>query len=218
LESDVDFLHYVGHATPDGLECPDGRMLDVATVAETGVTAFCLNACQSYTQGRRLIEAGALGGVVTHGDVGDEMAHRVGGTLARLLNNGYSLAAALDVAGETHPVGAQYGTVGAGQISLAQGGSAGPCLWRVLPGGDEYRVRVETFATHPYPQSGSYLQFHVDGSDGAYLRPGTAGPFETSASELRTVLETSLPPPFLIGEELRWGEDAIAKLQTTEKS
>jgi hypothetical protein len=215
----VDFLHYVGHATPDGLECPDGRMLDVATVAETGVTAFCLNACQSYTQGRRLIEAGALGGVVTHGDVGDEMAHRVGGTLARLLNNGYSLAAALDVAGETHPVGAQYGTVGAGQISLAQGGSAGPCLWRVLPGGDEYRVCVEIFTTHSLRQgAGSYLQFHVDGSDGAYLSPGTAGPFETSASDLRAVLETSLPPPFLIGEELHWGEDAIVKLQTTEKS
>jgi hypothetical protein len=213
LESDVDFLHYVGHATPDGLECPDGRMLDVATVAETGVTAFCLNACQSYTQGRRLVEAGALGGVVTHGDVGSEAAHRIGATISRLLNNGYPLGAALDVSGTVHPIGHQYSVIGEEDVSVVQSGTAGPTLWILSQSTDDYELRVRRYTTPMEDHKvGGFIQIHVEDDDIAHLTPTTVGRLRASHREIRNTVETDNPPPFLIDGDLYWGKNAVQAL------
>jgi hypothetical protein len=214
LESDVDFLHYVGHATPDGLECPDGRMLDVATVGETGVTAFCLNACQSYTQGRRLIEAGALGGVVTHGDVGDEMAHRIGAMLARLLNNGYPLGAALQVTGIVYPVGAQYSVVGQEDFSVGQGSSGWPVLWKANRTSGGLEIKAMSFSAQFLRGGvGGYVQYHFGGKDVIYPVPSVVGPFEVDSDEIRSISRTKLPPPILIDDELLWGRNVEQTLR-----
>ncbi|MFC7136174.1 hypothetical protein ACFQRB_05605 [Halobaculum litoreum] len=50
IERETDYLHFIGHATAEGLECVDGR-LDVADVDHSGVRLFCLNACRSFRQG-----------------------------------------------------------------------------------------------------------------------------------------------------------------------
>src|SRR5699024_12393364 len=64
LTDSTDFVHYIGHIEAGGFECVDGT-LDAGTLDAVGVDAFLLNACQSYEQGMRLVEAGAIGGIVT---------------------------------------------------------------------------------------------------------------------------------------------------------
>jgi hypothetical protein len=212
LASDVEFVHYVGHATPDGLGCPDGR-LDAGTVTETGVTAFCLNACQSYTQGRRLIDAGALAGVVTHGEVISEEAHGIGATLGRLLNDGFSLAGALDVAGRVHPVGGQYAVVGETGTSVCQPASAYAELWRPTATPTGFDVGIETYSVPSRDfEPGAYGQWDVEACDELLLLPGRQGPFDVTPDELRDVLTANVPPPVYLNGDLHWGARALTVL------
>jgi hypothetical protein len=181
--------------------------LDVATVAETGVTAFCLNACQSYTQGRRLVDAGALGGVVTHGEVDSHRAHAVGATLARLLNAGFPLAAALDIVGETRSSGGQYAVVGGGGVSITQSGSGPPNVWRVTATGgtDAVRIRPETYAASMQRFGvGAFQQSVLADDDEYHLVPGDHGPFGSSVPELRGELDYDLSAPLLLDGQLHW--------------
>ena len=94
LAEDTDFLHFVGHVTDDGMVCHDGE-LDTRTVARTGVDAFFLNGCRSYEQGRALLTAGSVGGIVTVDDVNDVEASRAGNAFALLLDAGFPLYAAV---------------------------------------------------------------------------------------------------------------------------
>ncbi len=119
LADQSDFLHYIGHIDDEGFDCVDGK-LDLSGVEEIGVSAFLLNACQSYTQGRRLIEGGGIGGIVTLSDVINEGAIRMGKTLAQLLNLGFPLYAALRIAKQESLMGARYTIVGDGRVSLTQ--------------------------------------------------------------------------------------------------
>ena len=115
----TDFLHYIGHVDGTGFECRDGK-LDASSLDAVGVDAFLLNACQSYEQGRRLIEAGSVGGIVTLNDVVNKEAVGIGETLARLLNAGFPLYAALEIAREQSYIGGSYGIVGDSRVQLAQ--------------------------------------------------------------------------------------------------
>jgi len=85
-----DFFHYIGHATEDGLRCPDGD-LDIRTLESVDLGVFFLNACRSYEQGLALTRRGAFGGVSTYADVINEDAVTAGETIARLLNRGFPL-------------------------------------------------------------------------------------------------------------------------------
>ncbi|MFB6197755.1 MAG: hypothetical protein ABEI52_05720, partial [Halobacteriaceae archaeon] len=79
LQQDVDLFHYIGHIDGGGFECVNGK-LDASTLGSVGVDAFFLNACQSYEQGLELIQAGAVGGVVTLRDVVNTGAVKIGRT------------------------------------------------------------------------------------------------------------------------------------------
>ncbi len=116
---DVDMLHYIGHAEPDGLHCADGT-LSLVSVDDTNVEAFVLNACRSFDQGRALIEAGAIGGLVTRQRIPTEAAAEVGRRVAELLNLGYSLRAVADVLRGTTDTGDLYQIVGDGGHTVAQ--------------------------------------------------------------------------------------------------
>ena len=119
LSTQTELLHYIGHVNTDGFECADGQ-LDATTLDSVGVDAFLLNACQSYEQGMALIEAGAIGGVVTLSDILNSEAVTIGQTLAGLLNCGFPLRAALEIArGETF-IGADYLVLGDGNLAIAQ--------------------------------------------------------------------------------------------------
>ncbi|TKX83872.1 caspase family protein, partial [Halorubrum sp. SS5] len=61
LESDVDFLHYIGHVDDRGMQCADSYLDLTDEDLEIGVSAFLLNACQSYQQGEALVHRGSRG-------------------------------------------------------------------------------------------------------------------------------------------------------------
>ncbi|MFC5973315.1 hypothetical protein ACFPYI_18450 [Halomarina salina] len=137
FQSDVDFVHYIGHVDERGFRCHDGH-LDANALAGVGIDAFFLNACTSYQQGMALIEAGAVGGVVTVDDVVNTGATAVGRMLARMLNAGFPLQSALDVASDESLIGAQYLVVGDGNTEIAQS-----------EGGVTFVLRLERQAERP---------------------------------------------------------------------
>jgi hypothetical protein len=117
LNDDCTLFHYIGHVTEAGFACSDGY-LDVATVDEVGVECFLLNACESYRQGVKMVNRGAVGGVVTFTDVLDAEAVRVGQLLTRLLNAGFDLRSSLAITQSHTTATDQYLVVGDGRLTL----------------------------------------------------------------------------------------------------
>lgn len=198
LESDVDFLHYIGHVDDDGFRCRDG-VLDAASLSAVGIDIFFLNACRSYRQGRRLIERGAISGVVTVEEITNSGAIRIGKALAELLDYGFPLRSALNVARDRSVVGSQYLVVGDGNADIAQAETGSALLADVSTGGDDYELDVTAFPTN---QGGMGSQFRpaVPGVDGVFLCPGTLPTFEVSRTTLREYFETSVFPVRFDGE------------------
>ncbi|MEF8855220.1 MAG: hypothetical protein V5A24_06995, partial [Haloarculaceae archaeon] len=146
LASRSEFFHYIGHTEYDGFECADGK-LDVARLEETGVDSFLLNACNSYNQGLNLIEAGAIGGIVTLNDIINDGAVRIGESVARLLNAGFPLRASLSIARKESVQGGQYIVVGDGGMTVTQAASRTPNSLRVSRSGGEFDLSMKTYAT-----------------------------------------------------------------------
>jgi hypothetical protein len=146
LSTQTDFLHYIGHIDRDGFECVNGK-LDAATLESVGVDAFLLNACQSYQQGMNLIESGSIGGIVTLSDVLNGEAVTMGRTLAGLLNAGFPLRAALDIARDESIIGGMYLVVGDGGLAIAQSASGNPNLLYIERDGLSFNLEVETYPT-----------------------------------------------------------------------
>lgn len=94
LQDDVDFLHFRGATTSDGLECLDGA-LEVLTLPEMNADCFLLEDAASFQPALALIHTGGIAGAVTMG-AGTEPSDP-GAVLAELLDFGFSIAAATDV-------------------------------------------------------------------------------------------------------------------------
>lgn len=202
LAQRTEFFHYIGHIDDRGFECPDG-MLDAATLETVGAQAFLLNACTSYKQGLELVRAGSVGGVVTLSDVGNTGAARVGRTFARLLNNGFPLYGALDVAGEESLSGAQYVVVGDGNVTVAQHSCGMAHVCYVDSSSSPFEVQ---FATYPSrDRMSGIFQPPIDSSDVHFLYSGSTGTFELSRSQLQDALDTRLIPVEVDGE-LTWSD------------
>lgn len=120
LARESDFFHYIGHIETDGFQCADGK-IDAATIESVNAKAFFLNACQSHRQGLHLIEAGSLGGIVTAADVENRQAVSIGSTVAKLLNCGFPLYGAIDLARVQTTTAEQYHIVGDGKTVGSQG-------------------------------------------------------------------------------------------------
>lgn len=201
LASDLEFLHYVGHIDGDGFECADGS-LDAATVDAVGVRSFLLNACQSYRQGLALVEAGSVGGVVTLEDVVNSGAVTVGRAIARLLDLGFPLRGALEIARSQSVVGGHYIVVGDGNVDIAQDENGMPILCDVARVGDgAYELSVTAYL----PREGGMgsLAFpYVAGNDTHFLAPGRLQTFRVTAAELRTFFRRHRFPVRFEGELL----------------
>jgi len=118
LQSDVDFLHYIGHVDDRGMQCTDDYLDLTAEDLDVGVSAFLLNARQSYQQGEALVHRGSRGGIVTLSDVANSPATQLGRIIARLMNSGFNLRAALYVAKRELITGHQYIVVGDGGTTI----------------------------------------------------------------------------------------------------
>ena len=201
LATPTDFLHYIGHISETGFACADGK-LDATTLDSVAVDAFLLNACQSYAQGMALIDAGAIGGIVTLTDVINSEAVRIGQTLARLLNCGFPLCSALELARDQSFIGGQYLVIGDGGLAITQFEGGTPYLYEIEPEENSFHVEVETFPTTQLGM-GTLVLPEIGQERRYYLSSGTVETFELSADELGELLERETAPLRISGT-LRW--------------
>jgi hypothetical protein len=205
LSAEADLLHYIGHIDGEGFECADGK-LDATTLAAAGPDAFLLNACQSYEQGAALIEAGAIAGIVTLSDVINSGAVRMGRMLARLLNRGFTVGSALEVARSDSIIGDQYTIIGDSGLSLARtdGGPPNVCVVRRCSS-DRYELEWQTHPSTSFGM-GSLVIPHLDGVDEHHLWSGDSRTFELTQSELRRFLSLETVPVKIDGS-LVWSDE-----------
>jgi hypothetical protein len=202
FRSDVDFLHYIGHIDDGGFRCADG-FLDAGTLADVNVDAFLLNACRSYDQGLSLIDAGAIGGITTLSDVPNEAAVEMGYTIGRLLNCGFPLRAALEVAKGESVIGSQYLVVGDGGATIAQTESGTPQLIELTEtDGDTYEIEINGYATSSFGMGTLFTPF-LAGASTYYLNSGKIDSYELSEAELQEFLLMENVPVRVDGS-LRW--------------
>jgi hypothetical protein len=201
LARQTGFLDYIGHTENEGFQCCDGS-LDTRTLEETGVEAFLLNACNSYHQGLGLVEAGGIGGIVTLQDIINEQGVQMGETIARLLNAGFPLRAALTIARDESIQGGQYIVVGDGGVSVSQGPVRTPSVFDVQQLGDEYELTITSYATDD-AGLGSTIKPLLGDRDEHYLSSGKIGSFTMAPNELKSFLQME-NVPFRIDDRLHW--------------
>ncbi|WP_254522088.1 hypothetical protein [Natrinema caseinilyticum] len=204
LAIESDFLHYIGHIDDAGFQCSDGK-LDAATVDSVGAKAFLLNACQSHDQGLALVAAGSIGGIVTLGNVANSGAVGIGSTIARLLNLGFPLYAALDIARQDSVVGQQYVMVGDGRTTIAQSETGIPNACIVTRNGNSIAADVRMY-TSAEIKRGCLFSPYLDPVTSYYVLPRATGRLSVSASQLEEFFDQGQFPVLLDGS-LQWSED-----------
>jgi hypothetical protein len=209
LREERSFLHYIGHTDEEGFECADGK-LDAAALENTGVDAFLLNACNSYQQGANLIEAGAIGGMVTLSEVFNEGAVRMGETIAQLLNAGFPLRAALTIARNESILGGQYIVVGDGGMTVAQPASRAPLMLDIVPSDDEYVVDILSYVTDN-TGIGALTVPHLESINKYFLTSGSLSEYHLDANSLRQFLKLE-EMPLQFNDQLYWSSTFAEKL------
>ncbi|WP_435066057.1 hypothetical protein [Halobaculum sp. EA56] len=205
LAGEHDFFHYVGHVDERGMDCADG-FLDLETLESTGVDAFLLNACSSYQQGMALVEAGALGGVVSLTDLPNSLATRVGRDLARLFDAGFPLYAALDVVGTGPFAGSAYSIVGDPMVQLCQCATAAPMIIDIVRAdGRELEVDFRSYPTLHFNQGTmSFAYFEQPRSH--YITGVEANGITVSAEKFEEEFDLG-KSPIRIDQELHWTDE-----------
>jgi hypothetical protein len=204
LAEETDFLHFVGHIDDEGVRCPDGH-LDLSTLDEIGVDAFLLNACHSHAHGEALIDEGAIGGIVTLGEIVNDGAVRVGSTIARLLDCGFPLGVAVEFAREESVIGAEYTVLGDGTLTIAQTESDTPHVLALdRATGDRFDVEFRTYTTAEAGLGGLFIPF-LESNDTYYLTSGTIGSFEVDREELDRLLSME-HTPVRVDDSLTWSD------------
>jgi hypothetical protein len=211
LTTQADFLHYIGHIDPTGFRCSDG-LFDARTLDTVGVDAFFLNACQSYEQGMALIDSGAIGGGVTLGNVIDTGALRIGRTMAGLLNRGFPLRPAMDLARDESLAGNEYLVIGDGGLAIAQAESGIPVLGEIERVGDnQFELTLDMYPTSQVGM-GSVTRPFIENEDEHHLSSSGTEKYELSTSDLEQFLELE-QIPVMIDENIKWSaEITLAEL------
>jgi hypothetical protein len=193
FQQNTDILHYIGHIDEQGFTCSDGS-LHASTLPEVGISAFILNGCQSYSQGRELIYGGADGGVVTLADVTNKTGIRFGTTVARLLSIGYPLNAAYQVSRDSIPSGYNYTLLGYGGVQVGQPQSGDPDICRIHEEGDEeYTVEFKSFLTSRW-KLGGVTTYSLSGNDEYHLLGNTSPRITVEHDELQEYLDVHNKP------------------------
>lgn len=204
LASGNDFLHYIGHIDDGGFGCADGQ-LDATTLDTVDTDAFLLNACHSYEQGMALIEAGAIGGIVTLNELFNHGAIQMGRTLARLLNCGFPLRSAVEIARDESIVGEQYLVVGDGGLTITQSNTIIPNLIEIEKVDDSFSVEYYMYPTSESGMGGMVSPY-LTTDNKRYLTSGSTRTFEVSQRELNQFLSIEDTPVKLDGN-LRWSSE-----------
>lgn len=212
LQSETDFVHYIGHVTEAGMQCADGY-LDARTLDNVGMRAFVLNACRSYQQGRALVDAGAIGGVVTLSNVTNVPATVVGQQIAQLLNSGFSLSSALNVIGNETVTGRQYVIVGDGNATLTLPQAGVVICLELTERDDQVELTYFTYPTTRRPL-GAIMTPYLDANPKQYLNGGRVTTFSTSRSEVEELLSNAGRIPVQLNGTLTWADQVFFKSET----
>lgn len=148
LAKPIDLIHFIGHIDEKGILCEDGYLDAETDIEEVRAVAFILNACTSVEQGRALIDKGAYGGIATLFDVPNSSATQLGRSLSRLLNRGFPIRAALNIARESSVLGRRWVSLGDSRLALTQAEGAFPTIINIEPMEDgTFDVEIECFET-----------------------------------------------------------------------
>ncbi|ACV10834.1 conserved hypothetical protein [Halorhabdus utahensis DSM 12940] len=205
FQRDTDFLHYIGHVDDEGFKCSDGY-LDVRSLSSVNISGFLLNACQSYVQGRALVDAGAVGGIVTLANIPNPTATSIGKTLARLLNSGFSIATARSFLEKDEQLAKRYMVVGDGYSNIVESQSGAPYYIEI-----EGNTRTPImFSIQGYPSPslsiGGLRSWHSKSFGYDYINPTRIEEMEMSKHEFDEFLSREDYPIF-INDELTWSDD-----------
>lgn len=194
LTSQTDFLHYIGHIEDYKFVCRDGG-LDVRTLDEVAVDTFLLNGCRSYDQGKQLIQAGSISGIVTYNDIGNDSATSVGQIIARLLNRGFSIRSALTITRDRQLVGNDYLVIGDGSVEITQSESGTPVLCEIAPHKNEdmYTVNISTYPTVTQGL-GSVFRPYIKSNSSYFITGGELPTFNLSLDSLAHFLRLEQIP------------------------
>jgi len=207
LRSNVDFLHYIGHVDDDGIRCADGY-LDTRHLSEVNVSAFLLNACDSYEQGRGLVDAGAMAGIATVTDIVNEAATSVGRTAAKLLNQGFSLAATVSIIKEYEQIGHHYLVIGDASASIVENQSGTPHRLSVdKKSTDRYETTMYGYPTLSTPL-GTIFTPQIDGVDTFCLNSGRMFQETLPRGDLLQFIHKQ-DVPIEFNESLQWSSEVI---------
>ena len=208
FERDTDFIHYIGHVDPKGFDCADGH-LDAGQIGDVGADTFVLNACSSYEQGQRLVDNGAIAGVVTLEDVISSMATKIGRTISRLLNYGFPVGSATNLIQKTMFSGGHYAVIGDSNATLAQTTVGIPEVHKISKASDcTYEIRIEVFESWNHA-TGSLYTPRAEGFDYRHIVPGEFGPWEVNRSMLSDHLDQGIFP-IIANEEFYWSQNTSA--------
>jgi hypothetical protein len=204
LATDADFLHYIGHVDPEGIRCADG-WLDTNSLETVNVTSFLLNACQSYEQGRGLVEAGSIGGIVTVTDVLNATAVKLGRTAANLIDIGFSLLSTLEILEKKSLAASQYMVIGDGTATVVRSQGGTPNLISIEPTEDEtYRTSITVFPSEQ-ASLGALFKPYVSGATQQYVNSGHVADYHLTEPELEEFLSMQRVPVEL-ENRLGWSE------------
>ncbi|WP_418284049.1 caspase family protein [Halorubrum sp. DTA46] len=205
LQSDVDFLHYVGHVDERGMQCTDEYLDLTDDDLDVGVSAFLLNACQSYRQGEALVHRGSRGGIVTLSDVANSPATQLGRIIARLMNSGFNLRTALHVAKRELLTGQQYIVVGDGGTTICQSRSGSAVVINLKSGGSgDWNFVANIYPNGPYG-AGTLTTPNLDSARSNYYVPASAHATDVTKKELTDFFNLEVLPIF-VNDELDWSD------------
>ncbi|RLM76430.1 caspase family protein [Halorubrum sp. Atlit-26R] len=206
LESDVDFLHYIGHVDDRGMQCAEEYLDLTDEDLEIGVSAFLLNACQSYQQGEALVHRGSRGGIVTLSDVANSPATKLGRIIARLMNSGFNLRTALHVAKRELITGHQYIVVGDGGTTICQSRSGSAVVINLKrESSEEWRVSADMLPNGPYG-NGTLTTLNLATDDSNHYIPVKLDYEAVSTEELSKFLDLETAPVFK-SDQLVWSDE-----------
>ncbi|GAB6879243.1 hypothetical protein JCM17823_15170 [Halorubrum gandharaense] len=208
LREDVDFLHYIGHVDERGMQCLDGFLDLTSERLDVGISAFLLNACQSYRQGESLVSLGARGGIVTLSDVANTPATRLGRIIARLMNGGFNLRIALHVAKQELITGHQYIVVGDGATTICQSRSGVAVVASIRSETDgSWSLAINSYPNGPYGV-GTLTAPAIAGHATNYTVPAEVQLSDVTSKQLEGWLQSELLPVFHDGT-LTWSDELV---------
>ena len=195
--------HFVGDVSEEGFDCLDGS-LDAERLDAVGVDTFVMDACSAHQQATALVAAGALGGIATFHEEPAADA-QLGATLARLLDAGFPLAAAADMATDAGFAREGFLVAGDGTTTLPNTGARPPTALVAESLASGYAVRRRGYAADT-ASMGSRTRSAFD--DAWLLTAARERPETLDGEALKQLMrETGLP--LLVDGDLVWQADDL---------